>query len=131
MASIESIAVTTEIERKNVLPVLNEIKHALNDLLNNASSRIIDIRSLPFGVEEEKQLVDYLGKGEISIELDALGKSEIMETRFKGVWLITHKTPDGAVASRYIEIAHVPEIVKTPKADIEDSISLLSESIPY
>ncbi len=42
------------------------------------------------GPGEEEKIVDELGRGEIRARLMALDPSEIIETRFPDVWLVTH-----------------------------------------
>ena len=126
MASIDSIAVKSEVTRQNILPVLHQIKHALELFSDSASPTFIDIRSLPFGEQEELDLLEILGKGEVFATLTALGESDVYETNYKGVWVTTHKNPDGLIATRSIEITDFPEILKTPTADMEESFKKIA-----
>ena len=59
---------------QNVKPLLHEIKHALEGLIENGESSIIDLRSIPLAPGEEEKILDTLGKGEVSAQLDALGR---------------------------------------------------------
>ena len=70
----------------NVQPILHEIRHALGKLLQTGENSIIDLRSIPLAPGEEETIIDTLGRGEVRAHLDALGPSEIIETRFAGVW---------------------------------------------
>ena len=73
----------------NVKPILHEIRHALDKLLESGESSIIDLRSIPLAPGEEDTIITTLGHGEVHAQLDALGPSEIYETQYAGVWLDT------------------------------------------
>lgn len=105
-------------ERGNVTPILHEVTHALRRLLEKQEPTVIDLASLPFGPGELEKLEERLGTGELAAELNALGESRIRETAYPGVWWIEHRNADGEVVGRYIEITHMPEILKSQDADI-------------
>lgn len=109
----------------NIPPLLHEIRHALRNLLENGETTTIDLRGLPMAPGEQEQLLELLGKGEVSIRLDALGKSEIFESRFAGVWLIIHYNSNEEVMGKYIEVTRIPVILRTQTADIEESLEAL------
>ena len=44
-------------------------------------------------------------------EFEASGLSTVNESRFPGVWVVTHHDATGDVMSRLIEITRVPEIL--------------------
>ena len=115
--------------RGNVQPVLNEVVHALDRLLNDDEPTVIDLGSLPFGPGEIEELEKQLGSGEITAELDALGKSLIRETIYPGVWWLEHRNTEGETAGRYIEITRVPEILKAQEADIGAGRAQLNERV--
>ncbi|MBL7005340.1 MAG: hydrogenase accessory protein HupE [Gammaproteobacteria bacterium] len=129
MSALNLTSIETGISRENIVPVLNEIRHALKKLVDSNETTVIDIKSLPFGEQEEKKLLKILGEGEVQITLNSMGESVIYETHFQGVWVVTHKNYDAQIASRFIEICYVPEIVKTPPEDIEDSIRELVRTL--
>lgn len=109
----------------NVLPLLHEIRHALRQLLDTGDTTTIDLRGLPMAPGEQERLIDFLGKGEISAQLDALGKSEIIETSFPGVWLIVHYNADQDIMGKFIEITRMPAILRTQTKDMEDALASL------
>jgi len=119
----------------NVMPLLHQIKHALANLIDNNASEIIDLRSIPLAPGEEEKILEILGQGEISAELNALGPSEILETEYTGVWLITHFNDDNEIISRHIEITYMPEILLSPKEDVSSAfdrlVSTLNEEPTY
>jgi hydrogenase-1 operon protein HyaF len=110
----------------NVRPLLNEIRHALEKLLANGESSAIDLRSIPLAPGEEDQIVEALGEGELSAELDAMGPSEIRETGYPGVWLVTHYNADRQLMGRFIEITRVPDLLKSQDADIAGGLQRLA-----
>ena len=115
-------------KRGNVKPLLNEIIHALDRLLDNDEPTVIDLASLPFAPGELEELESALGHGELNAELDALGKSLIRETAYPGVWWLEHRNTAGEVVGRYIEITRSPEILMSQDADIGAGRAKLRDS---
>lgn len=108
----------TTYKRGNVRPLLNEVVHALDRLLNDDEPTVIDLASLPFAPGELEELEAALGTGELTAELDALGRSLIRETAYPGVWWVVHYNTERDVVGRYIEITRSPEILMSQDADI-------------
>jgi hydrogenase-1 operon protein HyaF len=113
----------------NVQPILHEIRHALGKLLQTGENSIIDLRSIPLAPGEEETIIDTLGRGEVRAHLDALGPSEIIETRFAGVWLVTHYNEENSVIGRFIEITELPDILKSQHEDVASSLNELEEQL--
>ncbi len=118
-----------ESPRGNVEPVLSEVLHALDRLLETGEPTVIDLGRLPFGPGEVEELERNLGTGEIRAELDALGASSIRETVYPGVWWLEHYNAAGELAGTYIEITRVPEILKSQDADVAAGRARLHERI--
>jgi hydrogenase-1 operon protein HyaF len=113
----------------NVKPLLHEIRHALEELLESGKTSIIDLRSIPLAPGEEETIINALGRGEISAQLKALGPSDIYETRYAGVWLITHYNENESVVSRFIEITELPAILKSQREDMTAALEKLTEEL--
>ena len=113
----------------NVVPLLHQIKHALSNLIDNNINEIIDLRRIPLAPGEEDKLLEILGQGEVTAKLDALGPSEIIETQYSGVWLVTHFNADNEIVSRHIEITFMPEILSSQKEDVSMSYNSLVSSL--
>ena len=113
----------------NIPPLLHEIRHSLRQLLDTGETTTIDLRGLPMAPGEQEQLLNFLGKGEISAQMHALGESEINETSFPGVWLITHYNTNKEIMGIFIEITRMPAILETQTADIEDALTLLQDKL--
>jgi hydrogenase-1 operon protein HyaF len=112
---------------RNVEPLLHEIRHALLNLADNGQTSAIDLRSIPLAPGEEDKIIATLGSGEAHARLDALGPSEIVETRYPGVWLVTHYNIEDEIVSRFIEITTVPDILRSQPEDIRQAHAQLSE----
>ena len=113
----------------NVEPLMHEIRHALDELLRNSNSTVIDLRSLPLAPGEEQKILDLLGRGEIQATLQALGNSEIIESGYPGVWIVTHYNHEGDIISRFIEVTTIPEILLSQRQDIDDAHDRLNRML--
>ena len=106
----------------NVLPLLHELRHALEKLLETGEATVIDLRSIPLAPGEDEAILDTLGKGEIHARMDALGPSEIYETRYAGVWLVTHYNEVEEMIGRFIEVTEMPEVLKAQREDVAEAL---------
>lgn len=113
----------------NVQPLLHEIRHALRELVDTGEPHIIDLRTIPLAPGEEEKIIALLGRGEVQAQLDALGQSEIYETKYKGVWLVTHFNAENSIVGRFIEVTLMPEILKSQLEDMQDSLERLEEGL--
>jgi HupH hydrogenase expression protein, C-terminal conserved region len=113
----------------NVMPLLHEIRHALQALLDDGQETVIDLRSIPLGPGEEARIEAQLGRGEVQVQLTALGPSELVETRFPGVWLVTHCNNDGEVIGKFVEICVIPSLVTAQTADIRAGLVELNAQL--
>ena len=114
---------------ENVEPILHEIRHALVRLSASGETTIIDLRSIPLAPGEEEIIIRTLGQGEVSAKLDALGPSEIIETRFAGVWLVTHFNENESIVSRFIEVTDMPDVLKSQSEDITQALDALETEL--
>lgn len=129
MSALNDIPVRVDVPTGNVEPLLHEIRHALRRVADGKEGTVIDLRSLPLAPGEEERIEAMLGKGEVRAELDALGPTEIQETSYSGVWLITHRNTDGVVVARFIEVTRIPELLKSQEADMERGIRRLESEL--
>ena len=68
----------------NVEPLLHEIGHALEQLIEVGKASIIDLRGVPLAPGEEDRILEFLGTGEVRAEFEASGLSTVNESRFPG-----------------------------------------------
>jgi hydrogenase-1 operon protein HyaF len=113
----------------NVRPLLHEVLHAVDRLLETGEPTTIDLAGLPFGPGELEHLEAALGEGELTAKLDALGTSRIRETAFPGVWWLEHRNAADEVVGRYIEITRTPDILSSQDADIAAGRARLEDQL--
>ena len=111
---------------RNVRPLLHEIRHALQALADHGRTAIIDLRSIPLAPGEEERIIATLGCGEVRARIDALGPSDVIETRYPGVWLVTHYNQEQDIIGRFIEITSMPDILRSQAADIGQACAQLT-----
>lgn len=115
----------------NLVPILHQVRHALEHLLETGEPTVIDLRSLPLAPGEERRLESLLGEGEVEITLHALGTSHITETRYSGVWLVVHRNSEGEVIGKSIEIDRVPALVAAPREEMTHALSALERALDF
>jgi len=109
--------------------VLSEIGALLARLAEHGESASIDLRSLPLTDADRTQLQELLGRGEVTASLDLMGRSEVRETGFAGVWWIRHMGAGEQVSSEEIAVTPVPEILHSHPADIAASVARLQHRL--
>lgn len=122
LADIKIQVEAAEYDSGNLHSILSEIKFALEQLLQQKKTHCIDLRAMPWSPGEEDKLEKYLGRGEISVELNALGKSIFYETHFSGIWIVTHYNQEDEVIGKLIEITYMPEMIFSQYEDVKDSL---------
>lgn len=115
----------------NMVLVLHEVAHALDCLARTGETHVIDLSSLPMTPAELQQLTASLGEGEVRAVIEAEGRSEVTETGFSGVWLVTHRDTDDMLRGRYIEITPLPEILRSQDADIRAAAARLARKLDH
>jgi hydrogenase-1 operon protein HyaF len=110
----------------NVVPVLHEIRHALQVLADAGDPTIIDLTAMPFGPGDEERLLTALGEGEVVATVNAIGETRVRETAYPGVWLVEHRAPDEARIALHVEVAEVPFLLRTPREDMVDGLRRLT-----
>lgn len=109
--------------------VLTEIHALLDGLVNGGTAAAVDLRSLPLTTADRDELEALLGKGELRCSLALLGKTEVWETAYTGVWWVRHLGADDRVSSETIEITWVPEILRAHPDDVAEAERRLAERI--
>ena len=62
-------------------------------------------------------------------QLNALGLSEVTETQYAGVWIVTHYNDEQEIISRFIEVTTMPEILCSQTEDIMAAYSRLAITV--
>jgi hydrogenase-1 operon protein HyaF len=113
----------------NVVPLLHEVRHALERLLQGGEPTTIDLGAIPLAPGEFEKIDAALGTGEVRVVLEAMGPSQIYETQFSGVWRITHHNASNEIVGRYIEVTRIPEILLAQETDVRAGLDLLSRKL--
>jgi len=124
-----TIGVAVEFESGNVPLLLNELRHALERLLDQGTVHAIDLRGIPLAPGEEERLLAALGEGELSAVLDAQGRSEIRECSYPGIWCITHHDAAGTVVGRFIEVTFMPALLASQRPDVIQGLERLRKQL--
>ena len=123
------LTAASAVPRGNVNPVLNEIAHALEQLVASGEPTVIDLARLPFSPGELEDLERELGEGELKATLDALGESIIRETAYPGVWWLEHRNAAGEIVGRFVEVTRTPDILRSQDADIAAGRDVLEKRL--
>ncbi|MFZ1575350.1 MAG: hydrogenase expression/formation C-terminal domain-containing protein [Chromatiaceae bacterium] len=109
----------------NALPILHEVRHALERLATTGLPGIIDLRAIPFGPGDEARLLARLGRGEVEAVINALGETRIWESAIPAVWLIDHYNAEGERIALHIEIDRIPSLLPTQPEDLAEATARL------
>ena len=133
MSGLDAIKVRVEadasVSAQNALPVLNEIRFALDKLASDGENTVIDLSAIPFSPGDRERLFNALGVGEVDASVNALGETRIRETGYPGVWLVEHHAPQGEPLATHIEVTRTPSLLITPEQDVRDSAAALAEKL--
>lgn len=105
--------------------LLHELGEHVRRLLATGESTAIDLNGLPLTPADLDWLQAKLGKGEVSVTLEADGESTLQETACAGVWWVTHRNGNGQIVSRFLEVAYVPELVGAHPEDVQTGLEYL------
>ncbi|HWS03877.1 MAG TPA: hydrogenase expression/formation C-terminal domain-containing protein [Gammaproteobacteria bacterium] len=106
-----------------------ELENALQGLLDSGREHSIDLRSLPLAPGELESLKEALGRGEVTVEVNALGKSDVQETAYRGIWWVTHHNAVDEVMAEFIEVSFCPDIIRAQRDDVRESLEALSDRL--
>ena len=109
----------------NTLPLLHEIRHALERLVQTGEPTVIDLRAIPLTPTEERELETLLGHGEVDCQINTLGKSSARETAITGVWWISHYNSEDELMARSIEVTTIPTIIPSDKESIREGLTTI------
>lgn len=108
--------------------LIQEIARALDRLAQTGAETVLDLRALPLSPDDRARLDRHLGRGEVTITFDALGRSKLWETAYPGLWWVRHRGADDRILTERLEIAAVPEALAAGPADFTASALRLGEA---
>lgn len=94
-----------------------EIADALARFAETGEIHKIDLRSLPMTEADRTEIDERLGVGEVRADLAVIGRSEVWETAYAGVWRVRHYGALDAIAADEVVIASAPDILFTHRDD--------------
>ncbi len=106
--------------------LLQELHALITALQTTEKGGTIDIRSYPLSPQDREQLYLILGEGEVSARIDALGPSEIQETRIPGIWRVTHYNEHRSMLTEHVVVTRIPDILMTDPRDLSSSLDQLT-----
>lgn len=112
-----------------VRALIGEILARLADLLASGMSARIDLRRLPLSRNCLAALREWLEKGEIEASMSGVGSCSFSETGISGVWWAIQRNGAGEIVGEFIEIAMVPELLRTTREDVEEAVRRLQQSL--
>lgn len=107
------------------LPILHQVRHALERLIATGEETRIDLNAMPFGPGDLEHLTALLGRGEVEATVEALGPTHVQETAIPGVWLVDYRSSETQRLTLQIEVAPVPEILRPQPQDLTSAIATL------
>ena len=119
---VESLAPAESVTTGQAQALLAEIREHLEALVDSGRTASIDLRSLPMTPGDLDELSAVLGTGAIDASVNALGRSEVRETRYAGVWWVRHFNEADEPMLELIEICRVPALLLAPIEDIAASL---------
>lgn len=132
MSGLDSISVRVEgvggrtLRTENLRPLLQQVEQALCDLRDSQQEATIDLSAMPFSEQDEADLRELLGSGEVSATLQAFGPTSVHETAVPGVWFVEHKDAEERRLTLHLEITRIPAILVTPLSDIADGVAAIT-----
>lgn len=102
--------------------LLCEILAKLENQIATGETARIDLRRLPLPADGLGTIRDFLGEGEVSATLRGVGSCSFRETHTFGVWWMTQFNTAGDIVGEFIEIASVPELLKSGHVEMADGL---------
>jgi len=123
------VVAAADLPTGNVKALLHELAELLDAWLQRGEVASIDLRSLPLSLGDYEELRAALGEGAVSASVEAIGASEVRESRYPGVWRVTHRNEAGEVVADLIEVCALPEILRAPVEDAAGGLIRLKETL--
>nr|WP_296749315.1 hydrogenase expression/formation protein [Thioalkalivibrio sp.] len=107
--------------------LLHEVANHLLTVAQGGERQIVELGNLPLSEGDFQVLEDRLGRGEVSAEVSASGRTEVHETSFPGVWWVKYYNAGDQPAAQQLEIGTVPMILEAHPEDIQASAERFSK----
>ncbi|HSH30946.1 MAG TPA: hydrogenase expression/formation C-terminal domain-containing protein [Thiohalobacter sp.] len=114
-----------------VQALLTELAESLEAFRRTGNTHVIDLRSLPIRLEEHALLRDWLGVGEVTVEIDSLGLTSIHETAYPGIWWVIHRNREGEIMTQQVEVTRCPALIHSQPEDIDEAAARLRAALTH
>ena len=111
----------------NTDAILHEILALLEAFVATGQTGAIDLHSLPLTVADYEVLRTTLGDGEVHAHINVIGKTEVRETLYPGVWWLTYYNMEEDIVADLLEVTTIPEILKSPAEDVREGLACLRD----
>lgn len=111
------------------LALMHQIGASMERLIHSKTSMSIDIHRLPLTSQERKALERALGEGDVDVTVEALGRTQIRETGYPGVWWVKHYNLSSQLVGESIEITDIPELLKSQPEDVRSGLARLRREL--
>jgi hydrogenase-1 operon protein HyaF len=99
--------------------LITDIYSRFQALAEHDKTDVIDLRHLPpLGEDGYRLLREWFIGGEATATVKGQGKSVASESRYPGIWWVTHYNEENEIITELIEITHVPAILGSQHEDI-------------
>lgn len=104
-----------------LLALLHDIQQALDRLITTGEPTVIDLVNCPLAAGDLEQLRTWLGQGEVTATVTALGPTYIHETRYSGVWWLDYHNDNEERIGQQLEITDIPQLLRPQHEDLTDA----------
>jgi hydrogenase-1 operon protein HyaF len=111
----------------NTDAILHEILALLEAFVATGQTGAIDLHGLPLTVADYEVLRTTLGDGEVHAHINVIGKTEVRETLYPGVWWLTYYNMEEDIVADLLEVTSIPEILKAPAEDVREGLVRLGD----
>lgn len=116
----------------NAVPLLGEIKQAIEDLLNKGEPYTIYSNKLPTTLEDRYFLQDVLGKGNLFMYEKVMHtKTVAFNTLIPGVWIevvFSERDPKEPILEM-VQVNYSPPVFTIPREDMESSLKKFKKDV--
>jgi hydrogenase-1 operon protein HyaF len=128
MQAVKPVQAVNAEPGSTAMAIFSEVKTSALRLAEQGITHSIDLRFLQSMPDERAALTALLGRGEVSAEVNSIGRSQVQETAIACVWLIRHFNSEAEMVGELIEITDIPEILVSDRQAVAHCLKVLNAS---
>lgn len=113
----------------NVKAILNEICGALNRFAATGEEWTIFVNKMSLTFDDRQAIHDFLGKGDVRINLQSVERAEWQESSIAGIWYGVFYDHNDKPVLETIEVCSFPKVAAAQTEDIKNNIKILQEQL--